>query len=268
LTTTYKIYPMYLGEIPDHKRTNFTYLHNQLVLCRAPFISFLLKGSNGKNILVDTGPCDEKFAEKYHMPIIAPEELNIVKVLKEKFGLVPEDIDYIINTHLHWDHCSNNHLFPGKKIYVQETEVHYAMNPLEIYRKSYESPQTGLVSNWLKAVNQLEMVNGDIVIDDGIELIFLPGHSAGMQGVLIDTEKGKYLLGADLVNCYEQIEGDGVFPFIIPGLHTSVEDCFDSFHKIQKLMSEENITVIPGHDEKVLGQTVYPVEARKDKEIK
>lgn len=262
MAITYKIYPLYLGEIPNHKRTNFTYLHHQFETCRAVFYAFLLKGSDGRNILVDTGPCNEEFAKQYHMPIIAPDELNIVPVLKREHNLDPEDIDYIINTHLHWDHCFNNHLFPDKKIYVQTTEIKEAMNPIIYQRSSYEAPQIGMKANWLKTVDQMVMVDGDTVIDDGIELIFLPGHCRGMQGVLVDTEDGKYLLAADLANCYEQLEGDGKLPYIIPGLHSSVEDCFHSFDKIMELVSMQNVTVLPGHDEKIMEHKVYPPEKK------
>ena len=119
MLTTYKIFPIYLGEIPVHDKSSFTYMVDPDVKMTCPFISFLLLGSNGRKILVDTGPCDAEWGAKYHMPLNIPDGCEIVEVLRRDFDLAPGDLDYIINTHLHWDHSCGNHKFPGKKIYVQ-----------------------------------------------------------------------------------------------------------------------------------------------------
>jgi hypothetical protein len=61
MPATYKIYPIYLGEIPVHDKSSFTYMVDPGVKMTCPFISFLLLGSNGRKILVDTGPCDTEW---------------------------------------------------------------------------------------------------------------------------------------------------------------------------------------------------------------
>src|SRR3972149_878825 len=50
-----------------------------------------------------------------------------------RLGIRPEDIDIVINTHLHWDHCYNNHLFPRATIYAQRAELQYAIAPLPLH---------------------------------------------------------------------------------------------------------------------------------------
>lgn len=67
MSVTYQIYPIYLGEIPVHDKSSFTYMVDPGVKMTCPFISFLLLGSNGRKILVDTGPCDAEWGAKYHM---------------------------------------------------------------------------------------------------------------------------------------------------------------------------------------------------------
>ena len=164
MLTTYKIFPIYLGEIPVHDKSSFTYMVDPGVKMTCPFISFLLLGSNGRKILVDTGPCDAEWGAKYHMPLNIPDGCEIVEVLRRDFDLAPGDLDYIINTHLHWDHSCGNHKFPGKKIYVQASELEYALDPLPIHRATYESPQYGVVSSWMRARDQLVTVDGDTEI--------------------------------------------------------------------------------------------------------
>ena len=63
-------------------------------------------------------------------------------------GLEPGDIDVVINTHLHWDHCSNNALFPKATFYVQRDELGYACAPLPVHRQAYEK-NPGLSPGWL-----------------------------------------------------------------------------------------------------------------------
>ncbi len=246
---------MYLGEILVHDKSSFTYQQNQGVKMTCPFISWVLLGSNGRKVLVDTGPCTEEWAKKYHMPIRIPENGDILSVLRKRFDIGPDDLDYIVNTHLHWDHSCGNHLFPGKKIYVQRAELHYAIDPLPIHRPTYESPQYGVISSWMRAADQLHLVDGDVEIDDGVELILMPGHSDGLQGVLVNTTDGKYLLANDCINLYENWEK---VPRVVSGLHSDLKACFATYAKIERLEREQGIKILPGHDEKVLRAERYP----------
>ena len=175
-------------------------------------------------------------------------------------------MDYIINTHLHWDHSCGNHKFPGKKIYVQASELEYALDPLPIHRATYESPQYGVVSSWMRARDQLVTVDGDTEIDDGIRLILLPGHSDGIQGVLVTTENGPYLLAGDCINLYQNWEGNGKLRHIIGGLHSDVKAYFKTYEKIEALEQTEHIKIIPGHDVHVLDHKVYPVSVEEGSE--
>ena len=80
-----------------------------------------------------------------------------------------------------------------------------------------------------------------MVIEDGIEVIALPGHSPGSQGVLINTKNGKYIIAGDLINAAENWEKR-----LPGGLYGSLEDCYASFEKIERCEA----TVIPSHDYK------------------
>lgn len=254
----YLIYPMYLGEVSVQEKSCFTYLVDPGVKTICPFIAFLLLGNNGRIVLVDTGGSDAEWGTKYHNKVSVPAGCDILSVLKNRFGLLPSDIDYIINTHLHWDHSWGNNLFPGKKIYVQKRELEYAMNPLPIHYRTYESPQFGVVSNWMKAKDQLVLVDGDVELDDGIRAILLPGHSEGLQGVLVHTCDGEYLLASDCINLYENWKGNAENRHIVGGIHTDLKAYYETYVKIEKLEQEEHIKIIPGHDMEVLEHGVYP----------
>ncbi|MCJ2512691.1 MAG: MBL fold metallo-hydrolase, partial [Candidatus Thermoplasmatota archaeon] len=86
----------------------------------------LLVESEDLRILVDTGigELPEKIV-KYFKP---DRSMTLEKSLR-KVGLSPEDITTVVNTHLHVDHCGNNHLFKGARFVVQEMELAYAKDP-------------------------------------------------------------------------------------------------------------------------------------------
>ena len=95
----YKIYPLELGYFPDHDEGMLTYMKGHGKKGYSPILAYLIRGE-GVNILVDTGPSDSAFAEKYHHTVAKTEEMTIPGALG-KHGLRPDDIDFLINTHLH-----------------------------------------------------------------------------------------------------------------------------------------------------------------------
>jgi glyoxylase-like metal-dependent hydrolase (beta-lactamase superfamily II) len=249
---TYQIYPLKVGEFLKMEQSTLVYQMGQGIKEKAPIVVFVIKG-NGRNILVDSGPCDAESACKNHQPTIRPKEMEILNALKS-IDLAPEDIDFVVLTHLHWDHCQNLGLFPGKKIYVQRIEVSYAINPLPAHYVAYEAAELGLESPWIPYRGQFEYVDGDKTLMEGLKLVFLPGHSPGFQGVLVDTTGGKYLVASDFIHCYKNWEGSGIYRRIPSGVHTDLATYYKSFEKAETICDY----VLPGHDERVFEHKVYP----------
>ncbi len=59
-------------------------------------------------------------------------------------GYKPEEIDIVVFTHLHWDHCFYMEKFTNAEFYVNKKEYEFAMNPIPLYFKSYEAPELGI----------------------------------------------------------------------------------------------------------------------------
>jgi glyoxylase-like metal-dependent hydrolase (beta-lactamase superfamily II) len=112
-------------------------------------------------------------------------------------GIAPEDIDIVINTHLHFDHCGWNTTrdkngkivptFPRAKYYAPEGEWQYARKPSERDLISYISDNY----DTLVQSGQMTLLNGDEEILPGISVKTFPGHTAHMQGVIVDGGVGK-----------------------------------------------------------------------------
>jgi len=248
----YQIYPLKLAEFQGAEQSNFSYQKHFGIKIKAPVIAYLIRGEN-TNILVDTGCSNPDWAVKYHHPIVQTEEMLLPNVLN-RFGLAPSDITVIVNTHLHWDHCFNNHLFPDAKIYVQKKELHFAITPLPSQYVYYESPQLGLEPPFLKSLGNYVAVDGDYQLQEGIDLIFTPGHTPGFQSVLVNTEKGKYLIAGDCVGLLENWE-QGTHGMPTPsGIHISLNEYYSTFAKMKRICDY----VLPGHDARAFDHEVYP----------
>ncbi|MDR1874095.1 MAG: N-acyl homoserine lactonase family protein [Synergistaceae bacterium] len=257
-SATYTITPMYYGRFPSYEKSTLQMMTGQGVKVDSPSIGFLLKGNN-RNIVVDTGPGPQEEMGRLHptLEIDFPKEANVVAALAAE-GLQPQDIDYLIFTHLHWDHCWNGEKFPGKTFYVQKSEVIYALDPLELHANVYEAPKAGMTPAWLRVVQQLKMIDGDVDIDDGLRLLLTPGHTPGGQCVLVNTTDGPCLLAGDTVMQYENWEGNGTQKHLFSAAHVNLLDFDASLKKIEAL----NAFILPSHDYKVLENKTYPVKGK------
>ncbi|HUV13714.1 MAG TPA: MBL fold metallo-hydrolase, partial [Acidobacteriota bacterium] len=126
-------------------------------------LNCLLVRGNGKSILIDTG-CGFKYSSK-ELEIYGIEHESTVFDDLERLGVAPGDIDLVINTHLHFDHCGGNTIstdkgvapsFPNAKYVVQLQEYEDASHPSERTQASY------LELNWVPLLDRgrLELVEG------------------------------------------------------------------------------------------------------------
>lgn len=238
-----------------HEKSKLTYGSGFGIKLKTPIPIFLIRGE-GRIILVDTGTADAAWTKKFHnSSMLQTDDMKILNGLKKK-GVTPNDIDFIINTHLHYDHCFGNPLFSGKDIYIQKKELEFAENPLPSFALTYESESVGMTPQWKRNRKSFKIVDGDASVAAGIQLVLLPGHSPGFQGVVVDTSAGKYLIAGDFIGCMENWRGDGKLKHIPPGANVNQFDCFASFEKIESLGVDDRI--LPGHDMALFEHEVYP----------
>jgi glyoxylase-like metal-dependent hydrolase (beta-lactamase superfamily II) len=205
-----------------------------------PLISYYLEGA-GHKIIVDTGgtpPDGVKW-----QPYFRTENESLDKALYN-LGISTGEIDIVILTHLHWDHASNNHLFPNARLIVQKKEYDYVTAPEPEEKNGYDLD--------IVLKTEYELVDGDSSVIPGISVVLAPGHSAGMQCVVVDTRAGKYILGGDLVTLFENWEAE---PHIPNGIYDDMNIMLESLEKIDRI----NGIVLPGHDQEVFNRsTIYP----------
>lgn len=186
-----------------------------------PIWSFLVQG-DGLNILVDTGLEDFVTPPNFTNETGLEEPLLIETALKLK-GLVPEDIDIVINTHLHDDHCGNNPLFQRAEFHIQrkELEACNAPHPLD-YR--YEP-------DYIENLN-VKPTEGDKEILPGVEILLTPGHTPGSQTVTINTPANKVIIPGFCCN-RENFPPFG--PAVCPGVHCDAYQAYDMAQSVKAM---------------------------------
>ncbi|MPZ24242.1 MAG: MBL fold metallo-hydrolase [Dehalococcoidia bacterium] len=171
-------------------------------------LNCVLLQSAGNTVLIETGN-----GNKRGNPNEGGGELLEALVAE---GVRPEDVDIVINSHLHADHCGwNTRLdgdravptFPRARYIAQEKEWRDATNPNERTRATY-------LQDNLKPIEesgQLELVDGEKQITPEIRLLPQPGHTAGHCGILIESDGERALYLGDLVQHKMHLER---FPWI------------------------------------------------------
>ena len=196
-----------------------------------PIWSFLLRGE-GKNILVDTG-LDEN---ELFIPQGFIEETGLVpESLLEGLvgaGLSTEDIDIVINTHLHDDHCGNNALFPRATFYAHRDEIAFCRNPHPIDHR-YDA-------SFIEGIPFVE-VDRESDIAPGLRVLHSPGHSVGGLSVLVETGEGPAVITGFCCNA-ENFPVNG--PAVCPGVHLDAIAAWESIQRIKGL----GVRILPMHD--------------------
>ena len=216
---TYSITPLLIG-VRSVDQGIMTYQRGYGKRIWLPMWVFLIQGG-GKHILVDTG------LEDFMTPPEFTEETGLMPQYMEdaleSFNLSPENIDIVINTHLHDDHCGNNLLFTTASFYIQSIELDCCHNPHPLdYR--YEP-------DFIEGLD-IFPVEGDMAVLPGIDLIFTPGHTPGCQTVRIETEKGPAIIPG---MCCHNDNFPKSGPAVCPGVHGNAFQAFDSAQRIKNM---------------------------------
>jgi glyoxylase-like metal-dependent hydrolase (beta-lactamase superfamily II) len=165
-------------------------------------LNALLVRTGRENVLVDTGIGRKWDAESRDRYAIA-HETDILTELGA-CGLKAEEIDIVINTHLHFDHAGTNTVerdgrvvpaFPRARYVVQRGEFEHALAPHERDRASYRRADFEPVAQ----AGQLDMVDGDREIVPGVRVMKVGGHNQNLQCVRIDSQGETAFVFADLL---------------------------------------------------------------------
>jgi N-acyl homoserine lactone hydrolase len=211
-----------------------------------PVMSFLVSHPKGK-LLFDTGvhcqarldPLSRLGPERIKRLTVKSREGDDVVPQLARLGLKPDDVRFVANSHLHFDHCGGNEFLPGATFLVQRAELEAARRP-------------GFVPSYSPSPLDFEhpldyrMLDGehDVFGDGTVVLLPTYGHTPGHQSLLVRAGKQSQIVCASDA-CYtrENMDRD-----VLPKILWNPSVMFESLKALRKLRDQVGATMFYGHD--------------------
>ncbi len=180
-------------------------------LNRVPMaLNCLLVRSEGKTILIDTGVGDKLTSEEQALWNLQRPEGGLLQGLA-RLGVSPADVDIVVDTHLHADHCGGNTrlqepeaglspavvpTFPNAEYWIQRLEYAEASFPNERTRATY------IAANFrpLETTGQLRLIDGDTRVTSEVRTVITRGHTRAHQSVILEAGGQSILYVADMAS--------------------------------------------------------------------
>src|SRR6267142_559040 len=211
-----------------------------------PVMSFLVAHPRGR-LLFDTGihaqarvdPIGRLGAERAKRLSVKSKAGEDVVPQLALLGLGPDDVHYVANSHLHFDHCGGNEFFPRATFLVQRPELEAARRPgfVPSYSPSpidFEHPL------------DYQTLDGehDVFGDGAVVLIPTYGHTPGHQSLLVRAGKQAQIVCASDA-CYTR---DNMDRDVLPKILWDAAIMRDSLATLRKLRDRAGATMVYGHD--------------------
>ncbi|SPF38451.1 N-acyl homoserine lactonase AttM [Syntrophobacter sp. SbD1] len=215
-----------------------------------PIPFFLIQHPKG-NLLYDTGMPKELVTDArrywgdalvdFTKPALKKEEYCVNHLAK--LGIKPEDISYVVQSHLHLDHTGGVMDFPKATVLVQRKEMEWAYTADPSMKFIYmrgDFDHAHIKYRYIEGWNQNPF---DVFGDGSVQILFTPGHSPGHQTLLLNLPKsGRVLLTGDACYTTENLEEE-----VMPGVVWSLEETRKSIEMIRHLKAT-GATILIGHD--------------------
>ena len=246
----YEVFAISYAVIPDFPVASLVAGADRSRKIDIQMMVWLLKGSNGSNILVDSGFYRDKFVKQWKVKdFIKPSEAI------SKAGLKPEDISDVIITHMHWDHADGMDLFPKARVWIQKDEYVYYTSQAWQSPGSHGGiePEDVMALVRLNIEGRVRLVNGDD--QEAIEGIrFYTGgkHTYASQYVGVNTRAGTTVIASDNCYLYENLEK-----------HAPIAQTLDAVSNLKaqdrmKQLASNPRVIVPGHDPAVFTRFPAP----------
>ena len=205
---------------------------------RFPVYSVLIDHTDGL-FLFDSG-FDKGTVEEF-LPFELPEQTDeqTLPAQLEACGFGTSDVDAVINSHLHFDHCGGQRNLPDAVTWVGKEELRHALVPEPFASLGYSDKvfhRPGSTYRWLEGA--------EVDFADGLRLLYTPGHTVGHYSLVIEREGSRPMLFcADVTYTRETWE-----KVLISGFHYDPTANFASLRKLKHLAQRLDADVFFTHD--------------------
>ncbi len=121
-------------------------------------------------------------------------------------GVVPEQVNFVMNTHFHSDHVGWNTSTKDGKFVPTFPNARYIFNQAEVDGSRANLAAAGIGVSFADSIqpvldaNIVDFIKGDREIDNGVRIVFSPGHTPGHQALSINSKGKRAILCGDLIH--------------------------------------------------------------------
>ena len=245
---SYEAYAVRFGTLPQFRVAGLVAGADPARRLDIPVMVWLLKGSNGRRVLVDSGFYRQKFVDQWKVQNFRSPADAVTAA-----GVRPEEISDIVISHAHWDHVDGADLFPKATIWIQRDEYAYYTGQAWHARNTHggvdEEDMLALLR--INIQGRLRFVEGDDQEPiPGIRCYTGGKHTWASQYVGVQTAGGTAVFTSDNVYLYENLEKQAPIAQTLDAASN-----LRAQERIRKLASDPAL-IVPGHDPAVFER--YP----------
>lgn len=234
---TYEVYAIRYATIPGFPVASLIKGADTSRRLDIAMMVWLLKGSDGRNVLVDAGFHRDDFVRRWH-----PTDFAAPSEAVARLGVKPTDVTDVIVSHVHWDHLDGIDLFPKARVWLQREEFeHHLDSAGTVKDRAIDAGDAKLLAE-IARQGRLMLVDGDgKEILPGITVFTGGKHTFASQYASVRTASG-VVIASDNVYLYENLER-----------HVPIAQTLDSASNLnaqQRMLgiASDRRLIVPGHD--------------------
>jgi len=209
---------------------------------------WLLKGPNGRNVLVDAGFYRDAFLSRWR-----PEDFVKPSDAVAKLGVSPEDVTDVIISHVHWDHLDGADLFPKARIWIQREEFDHHLDVTGVVRnRAVDSTDAKMLAQIGRDGRVSKIDGDDKEIIPGIRVYTGGKHTFASQFVGVNTAAGTVVIASDNAYLYENL-----------AKKVAIAQTLDAASNLKAqarmaTLAADPRLIVPGHDPEVFSRFPSP----------
>ena len=237
---TYQVYAIRYGSIPFRVAGLISGADTSRRIDIAMMV-WLLKGSDGRNVLVDAGFHRADMVRRYRPKDYLPPDSAVMRA-----GVTPDQIGDVIISHVHWDHLDGIDLFPKSRIWIQRAEFDHHTDSIGTVKDRMIDTGDAKVLAGSARQGRVQFIDGDAKeIMPGITVYTGGKHTYASQYIGVRTKEGTVVVASDNMYLYENL-----------ATHRPIAQTLDSLSNLRAQARMVTIAarpelIVPGHDPEV-----------------
>jgi glyoxylase-like metal-dependent hydrolase (beta-lactamase superfamily II) len=235
---TYDVFAVRYATIPNFKASGLLEGADTSRRIDIAMTVWLLKGPDGRNVLVDAGFYRDNFVRQWK-----PVDFEKPSDAVARAGVKPEDVTDIIVSHVHWDHLDGVDLFPKARVWIQREEFEHHLDSAGAVKDRAINAADAKVLAELAKAGRVMLVDGDAKeIIPGIHVYTGGKHTFASQLATVNTASGTVVIASDNMYLYENMTR-----------HVPIAQTLDRESNLRtqdrmKTLASNPRLIIPGHD--------------------